>query len=222
MKSVGVVIVAGGSGKRMQSELPKQFLSLHGKPILQHTIDRFLSWKSDLEVVLVLPKDQHEYWKTIGDSNQYYTIVEGGKERFHSVAAGLDHIHSDLCMIHDGVRPFVSHTTLNRCLEKAKSLGSAVPVLEAYESIRKITGNTSEAIPRNAIRFVQTPQVFRTDWLRVAFKQPYQVYFTDDATVVQKAGFPIHMVHGNRSNVKITTPEDLQMAACLIQNSFHE
>ena len=215
MNKVGVMIVAGGSGSRMKSDTPKQFISLNGKPILQHTIDRFFKWKPDIEMVLVLPEMEIDTWKKIVEKNNYsfnYSICAGGKERFFSVKKGLDLLDSNLIMIHDGVRPFVSVETLDRCLQETEKTGSAIPVVDVIESMRKVTENGSQPIDRNNLKIVQTPQCFKTEWVKRAYLQDFLPEFTDDASVVQKAGYSISLVAGNKENIKITTPDDLKIA----------
>lgn len=199
----------------MKSNTPKQFIAINGKPLLQYTIDRFFDWNPDIDLVLVLPETKIDTWKNLVAKNNYslnYRICRGGKERFDSVKNGLDFLENDLIMIHDGVRPFVSNPTLDRCLNTAITLGSAIPVISPVESVRKITPDGSQPIDREILSLVQTPQCFKIDWLKKAYQQSYSVDFTDDASVVQKAGYPINLIKGNRENIKITTPDDLKLA----------
>lgn len=221
MKSIGVVIVAGGSGKRMKSEIPKQFIKIGNKAILQHTIDVFFHWNPTVKIVVVLPEAQLNTWRMEKDPNQDYELCAGGDERFFSVKNGMELLDTDTIMIHDGVRPLVSFQTLDRCWSAVKEKGSALPVIDAFESIRKVTKTDSHPVDRNILRFVQTPQCFKTIWLQKAFDQPYEKGFTDDASVVQKAGYPIHLVEGNRLNIKITTPEDLELASYFLLKENH-
>jgi len=215
MNKIGVIIVAGGSGSRMKSNTPKQFIAINGKPLLQYTIDRFFNWNPNIDLVLVLPETEINTWKNLVTKNKYsmnYRICEGGKERFDSVKNGLELLENDLIMIHDGVRPFVSNPTLDRCLETTSTLGSAIPVIPLVESIRKITPDGSQPVDRESLRLVQTPQCFKNEWIKKAYQQSYSVDFTDDASVVQKAGYSINLINGNRENIKITTPDDLKLA----------
>ena len=215
MNKIGVIIVAGGSGSRMKSNTPKQFIAINGKPLLQYTVDRFFDWNPNIDLVLVLPESEIDNWKNLASKNNYslnYRICSGGKERFDSVKNGLEVLENDLIMIHDGVRPFVSNPTLDRCLNTAITLGSAIPVISPVESIRKITPDGSQPIDRESLSLVQTPQCFKINWLKKAYQQSYSVDFTDDASVVQKAGYPINLIKGNRENIKITTPDDLKLA----------
>jgi 2-C-methyl-D-erythritol 4-phosphate cytidylyltransferase len=215
MNKVGVIIVAGGSGSRMKSIIPKQFIVVAGKPILQHTIDRFFNWKQDIDLVLVLPKNEINTWQQlVAKYNNVvnYRICSGGEERFFSVKNGLDLLSNDLIMIHDGVRPFVSDLTLDNCIETTNNSGSAIPVIPVVESMRKITPDGSDPIDRDSLRIVQTPQCFKNEWVHKAYRQDFSSDFTDDASVVQKMGYPINLVPGNRENIKITTPDDLTLA----------
>jgi 2-C-methyl-D-erythritol 4-phosphate cytidylyltransferase len=215
MNKIGVIIVAGGSGSRMKSNTPKQFIAINGKPILQHTIDRFFNWNLNIDLVLVLPETEINTWKDLVAEKKYplnYRICSGGKERFDSVKNGLNILESDLIMIHDGVRPFVSISTLDRCLNSTDTTGSAIPVIPVIESIRKIVSNDSQPVDRSSLRLVQTPQCFKKEWVKKAYQQSFSVEFTDDASVVQKADYPINLVEGNRENIKITTKDDLKMA----------
>jgi len=221
MNKIGVIIVAGGSGSRMKTNTPKQFIEINGKPLLKYTIDRFFNWNSNLDLILVLPETEIDTWKNLVTQNNYslnYRICKGGKERFNSVKNGLDLLDNDLIMIHDGVRPFVSNPTLDRCLNTATSLGSSIPVVPLVESIRKITTGGSQPFDRNSLRLVQTPQCFKKDWIKKAYQQSYSVDFTDDASVVQKAGYSINLVEGNRENIKITTPDDLRLAELYLRD----
>lgn len=221
MNKIGVIIVAGGSGSRMKSNTPKQFIEINGKPLLQYTIDRFFNWNSNIDLILVLPETEIDTWKNLATQNNYplnYRICKGGKERFNSVKNGLYLLENDHIMIHDGVRPFVSISTLDRCLNTANSLGSSIPVVPLVESIRKITTDGSLPFDRNSLRLVQTPQCFKKEWIKKAYQQSYSVDFTDDASVVQKAGYSINLVEGNRENIKITTPDDLRLAELYLRN----
>lgn len=221
MNKIGVIIVAGGSGSRMKSNTPKQFIEINGKPLLQYTIDRFYNWNPNIDLVLVLPETEINTWKDLVTKNNYslnYSICVGGKERFDSVKNGLEFLENDLIMIHDGVRPFVSIQTLDRCMDTANNLGSAIPVIPLVESIRKIMPDGSQPIDRDKLRLVQTPQCFKNEKIKLAYQQSYSVDFTDDASVVQKAGYSINLVEGNRENIKITTTDDLKLAEYYLHN----
>jgi 2-C-methyl-D-erythritol 4-phosphate cytidylyltransferase len=213
-KGLAVIIVAGGKGLRMGGNIPKQFIVVDGKPILMHTIERFHNFDSTMQLVVVLPKDQHDYWN--GLCQQYgfdipITIADGGKERFHSVKNGLACVHPrcSLIGVHDGVRPYVAVDVIRRCYEAAAANGAAIPVVDVFETLRHITPDGSHTVPRQDYKLVQTPQVFKADLLRRAYEQPFTPSFTDDASVVEALGHNITLVEGNRENIKITTKEDL-------------
>ena len=213
-----VIIVAGGKGLRMGGDIPKQFLPVGGKPILMRTIDRFLQYDEKMQVVLVLPESQQEYWRTLCDEyhfSQPYTLANGGETRFHSVKNGLALVSPDaqLIGVHDGVRPFVSLDTIRATYEEAARSEAVVPVVEVVETVRHLVDGKSVTVPRSDYRLVQTPQVFSSSLLRQAYEQPYTDFFTDDASVVERFGHPVTLVPGNRENIKITTPFDLTIAA---------
>ena len=198
----------------MGGNIPKQFIVVDGKPILMHTIERFHNFDSTIQLVVVLPKDQHDYWN--GLCQQYgfdipITIADGGKERFHSVKNGLACVHPrcSLIGVHDGVRPYVATEVIQRCYEAAAANGAAIPVVDVFETLRHITPDGSHTVPRQDYKLVQTPQVFQADLLRRAYEQPFTPSFTDDASVVEALGHTITLVEGNRENIKITTKEDL-------------
>lgn len=217
------VIVAGGSGQRMGSETPKQFLILNGKPILMHTIELFLSLSQKPGIVLVLPKNQMERWKNLCVEYSFtanLTLTAGGETRFQSVKNGLSLIplNNSLVAIHDGVRPLVSKQVIEECYATAAQKGIAIPVIKPVESVRLVEGSTSKAFDRNSVLLVQTPQVFKSELIKECYNVPEQPYFTDDASVVESQGYTIHTVEGNRENIKITTPFDLQIAEMLIRS----
>lgn len=211
-----VIIVAGGSGSRMGTDIPKQFLELCGKPVLMHTIQRFYDYDPDCELFLVLPAAQKSFWSDLCLKHGFllpHQVVSGGETRFHSVRNGLGHIQGDgIVFIHDGVRPLVSRETLDRCFQAAQETGNAIPVLPVTESLRKLDGRRSFSVDRSLYFSVQTPQTFRSKQILEAFSQPFDPLFTDDASVAEKAGHPITMVEGNPENIKITTPTDLCVA----------
>ena len=215
-----VIIVAGGKGLRMGGDIPKQFLPVGGKPILMRTIDRFLQYDEKMQVVLVLPESQQEYWRTLCDEyhfSQPYTLANGGETRFHSVKNGLALVSPDaqLIGVHDGVRPFVSLDTIRATYEEAARSEAVVPVIEVVETVRHLVDGKSVTVPRSDYKLVQTPQVFSATLLRQAYAQLYTDFFTDDASVVERFGHPVTLVPGNRENIKITTPFDLTIAAAL-------
>ena len=217
-----VVIVAGGKGLRMGGEIPKQFLPVEGTPILMRTIRAFRSALPNIRIILVLPHDQHAYWDALCQQHNFHEpllIAEGGETRFHSVRNGLAMIPEDaegVVGVHDGVRPFVSCDTIVRCYDTAKSTGTAVPVTPVVETIREmLPDGGSRTMNREDYRLVQTPQTFRVNLLKEAYKKSYSPFFTDDASVVEASGIGITLVEGNRENIKITTPSDLLYAESL-------
>lgn len=221
-----VIIVAGGKGLRMGTELPKQFLPLGGKPVLMHTLERFHAYDKDLKLILVLPKDQQDYWRKLCAEHHFtveHALANGGATRFESSQNGLAFIpegEQGLVAIHDGVRPFVSAEVIDRCFEAAREEYAAIPVLPVTDTLRHVNA-TGYAInvPRDNYRIVQTPQVFDIALARQAFNQPYRDTFTDDATVIESLGCQVTMVEGNRENIKLTTPFDLAVASALMHQN---
>lgn len=217
------VIVAGGKGLRMGGEVPKQFLPIGGKPVLMHTIEAFRKAIDGIQIVLVLPAEQHDYWQRLCKEFNFRSpelIAKGGETRFHSVKNGLSLLPDDaeaVVGIHDGVRPFVSIETIRRCYAAADEGKSVVPVVPVVETVRQILPDGSSMTrPRGEYRLVQTPQTFPLALLKEAYRQPYTEAFTDDASVVEAMGKEIVMIEGNRENIKLTTPEDLRFAQFLI------
>ena len=220
MRKLYAIIVAGGKGMRMGKDLPKQFLPIDGTPILMHTLQAFYDYDPSLTLIVVLPSDQQAYWsKLCGDYHFTipHVVVKGGETRFHSVKNGLSCIKGEgLVAVHDGVRPFVHCDTIARCFAAAQESGAAVPVVEVVDSLRKVEDAESKAVSRRDYRIVQTPQVFDISLLKEAYKQPYTVDFTDDASVVEAYGRKISLVEGNRENIKITSPFDLVIAEAFL------
>jgi 2-C-methyl-D-erythritol 4-phosphate cytidylyltransferase len=215
-----VVIVAGGSGKRMGAEVPKQFLELAGRPVLMHTIERFMAFNDSIEIITVLPENQLRHWLELQEKytfNVPQTLVKGGSARFFSVRNGLKFVSlPGLVAIHDGVRPFVSIDTIKRCFDTAEELGNAVPAISPTESLRILTDKGSLPVSRFNVKQIQTPQVFNAELIKKAYLQEYRTEFTDDATVLEKAGGKINLIEGNRENIKITNPEDLLISNALL------
>jgi 2-C-methyl-D-erythritol 4-phosphate cytidylyltransferase len=215
------IIVAGGSGNRFKSNIPKQFLELSGKPVLMRTIEVFFNYDPSMQIILVLPELHTDYWKSLCKKHKFiikHKIVWGGNTRFHSVKNALDPLKpsSDLVAIHDGVRPLVSKETIKRCFSKAKQTGNAIPGIPPHDSVRQITENTNHIIDRSLLQLIQTPQVFRIDKLKQAYEQDYREIFTDDASVLEMNGEKINLVQGNRENIKITNKIDLIIAETLM------
>ena len=237
------IIVAGGKGLRMGGELPKQFIPIEGRPVLMRTLDTFYACDSNIEIILVLPRDHQPYWQELCHEYAFtvpHRIADGGATRFHSVQNGLALVDDTeaLVAVHDGVRPFVSHEVINRCYQEAANYGAVVPVIPIVETVRQlvpislsdeaacqkeivncqlsIANSGSVTVPRDAYRLVQTPQTFRASLLRRAYEQTYCDAFTDDASVVEALGSEVHLVEGNRENIKLTTPFDLTVARALL------
>lgn len=216
------IIVAGGSGKRFGSELPKQFLPLEGKAVLMHTIERF--HKAGAAIVVVLPAEHQEMWMSMCKECNFpitHIIANGGSTRFESVRNGLAAIEDlepdDLVAVHDGVRPLVSVEMIDRCYNTAQETGSAIPVVNPNDSIRQVTDDgTSRQLLRSSLRAVQTPQTFIAEWLKGAYDVEESPLFTDDASVVEAAGHQVTLVDGETTNIKITTPIDMIVAKALV------
>lgn len=215
-----VVIVAGGSGKRMGVDTPKQFLELAGRPVLMHTIERFREFNDSIEIITVLPENQLRYWNELQKKYSFdipHTLVKGGAKRFISVRHGLEFVNEPgLVAIHDGVRPLVRLETIKRCFEAAEKYGNAIPVISPADSLRLETDKENVPVNRMNVKQVQTPQVFDVALIKKAYRQEFDPSFSDDATVLEKTGEKIHMVDGNRENIKITNPEDLFIAQTLL------
>lgn len=214
------LIVAGGSGNRMNSSIPKQFIRIQGKPLIMHTFDVFYNFDSTCEFILVLPDSEIDHWRALCREFGFdirHTVVAGGTTRFHSVKNGLSKIDGEgIVFIHDGVRPLASVNTLKNCFRGAIEKGNALPVISPSESVRELQNGRSRAVDRSKYFLVQTPQTFRVDLIKNAYTQQYQESFTDDASVLETHGSSINLVEGNRENIKVTFPEDLKIAALLL------
>ena len=217
-----ILIVAGGRGTRMGGPQPKQFLELAGRPVLMHTLEAFDRWDASARLIVVLPEDQIDTWKRLCEAHVFgriHRVVAGGETRFHSVRNGLDAVASDgLIAVHDGVRPLVAPSVIAACFAAAADGGAAVPVVPVVESVREVDADGgSRPVDRTRLRVVQTPQVFRADVLRAAYRLPYDPRFTDDASVVEASGVAVRLIPGNRENIKLTTPMDLLLAEQLMR-----
>lgn len=216
-----VIIVAGGSGTRMQSDLPKQFHEINKQPILMHTISAFVKAIPEINIVLVLSKQYYEQWNLLCETHHFstpYQLVDGGATRFHSVQNGLLLVPNNcLVGVHDAARPLVSTQTILNAFSLAEQKGNATPIFPITDSIRHVENDTNNAVSRNNYFIIQTPQCFTSNSLKKAFVQEYQESFTDDASVVEAMGVKINLVGGNRENIKITTPQDLIIAEALIK-----
>ena len=215
-----VIIVAGGKGLRMGSELPKQFLPIGGKPVLMHTLEVFRKYDATLQIIVVLPKEQQDLWRQLCKEHGFaveHLIANGGETRFHSVKNGLALVQAPgLVGVHDGVRPFVSVDVISRCYDLAKEHKAVIPVIDVVETLRHLTDGGSETVSRNGYKLVQTPQVFDVELLKQAYAQEFTPFFTDDASVVEAMGIPVYLAEGNRENIKITTPFDLKVGSALL------
>ena len=214
-----MIIVAGGSGTRMGSELPKQFIELEGKPILMHTLDALNSIDSEMQLILVLPDSQMDFWEELCTKHNWrvpHLLANGGTTRFLSVKSGLELATGELVGVHDGVRPFVYADMVNRCFEAAGKSQTAVPVVPIIQSLRQVDENGNSAVNRDDYRAVQTPQCFQTTVLKEAFAKADRTDYSDDATVVEANGGSISMVEGDQENIKVTTPFDLQLGRLII------
>ena len=217
-----IIIVAGGKGLRMGSDIPKQFLPIGGKPVLMRTLERFREYSEDLQIILVLPEAQQDYWRERCQEYNFqveYQLANGGQTRFHSVQNGLALVPDDaegVVGVHDGVRPFPSIEVIRNCFETARTAKAVIPVIPVVETVRHLEGENSMTVPRNEYRLVQTPQTFDIQLLKAANRQPYNDGFTDDASVVESYGYQITLVEGNRENIKITTPYDIIVAEAIL------
>ena len=216
------IVTAGGIGKRMGTDIPKQFIEINGLPILMHTLQKLYSFNPTAQFILTLPPDWFDYWNELRAKHNFLIdaqLVEGGEERFHSIKNALEFAQGDLIAIHDGVRPLVSFETLKRLVDGVLVFKAVIPVLGIKESVRLLRENQSEAINRDLLKIVQTPQFFTKELIQQAYKSEFSTDFTDDASVVEKSGFSVELVQGNEENLKITTPLDLKMAEYFLQLS---
>lgn len=218
----GVIIVAGGSGTRMGSGVPKQFRIAGGEPLLARSINTFAAALPTARIVVVLPAAYIDYWRDLSARFNVarHITVPGGEQRFHSVKAGLEALPEDtgFVMIHDAVRALCTKKLIIRALQCATENGSAVPAVVPADSFRIVDDNGSHPTDRNALRIVQTPQVFRFGQLKPAYETDFDPAFTDDASVAERAGIRIALCEGERRNIKITTPEDMAIAEAILEN----
>lgn len=217
------IIVAGGSGSRMQAAIPKQFLLLCGRPVMMHTIQAFHESEAKPGIILVLPAEFHSHWQQLCIEHNFiipHILVNGGNTRFHSVKNGLDLISNDettLVAIHDAVRPLISQQVIDQSYKGAAENGNAVVAIESRDSVRLVEGNSSKSLIRNQVYLVQTPQTFQSAPLKHAYLQPFDAKFTDDASVVEETGIKINLIKGSHQNIKITFPEDLAIAEIIFK-----
>jgi len=218
------IVVAGGTGNRMQNTVAKQFLLIENRPVLMHTLEAFHKCVLNPDIILVMNIHQQAYWKELCDTYNFnipHLLIDGGKERFDSVKNGLDRIKDDgIVAVHDAVRPLVSASLILHTFQMAAQNGNAIAAIQPVDSVRRKTiSNATEAINRDELFLIQTPQTFQISQLRKAYLQVFRNDFTDDASVVEKAGFTINLVEGERSNIKITYPQDLELASFLLSKT---
>ncbi len=217
-----VIIVAGGSGKRMGSALPKQFLEINGKAVIFYSIEKFIEFDPDIEIILVINEGYIDYWnraKIKADFDFPLKIAPGGETRYHSVKSGLTMLEGELIVgVHDAVRPLVTVSTIQTLFSTAEIFGTAIPCIPLKESVREVNEDISRPLDRSRIQIVQTPQVFRSGILTKAYSIAQTELFTDDATVAEKAGFSLKLVQGDEYNLKITTPEDFELAKMFLSS----
>lgn len=215
-----VIIVAGGKGLRMGSDLPKQFIPIGGKPVLMRTVEAFYNYDKAINIILVLPLSHQDYWKKLCAEYNFHpahTIATGGETRFHSVKNGLAMVTEGIVAVQDGVRPFPSGEMIGRCFAAVREYQAVIPVIDSTDSLREMLNEEhSRIVDRSKIRLVQTPQVFDADVLKKAYETEYKDTFTDDASVVEAMGINIHLVKGEVTNIKITTPLDLKIGELLV------
>lgn len=225
-KKYAVIVTAGGIGKRMGAEIPKQFLMLEKEPILMRTIRCFYNFNSEIEIIVTLPYDWQSYWQEICEKHTFtipHKIVDGGNERFDSIKNALSYCDADFVAIHDGVRPLLSSELIAQCFLALAEVKAVVPALPLKESLRKGSAVDSIAVDRSIYFTIQTPQCFHTDVIKLAYQTSYQSKFTDDASVYESAGGKIKLIEGEEQNRKITTPYDLKIAEMFlssIKNKF--
>jgi len=218
-----VIIVAAGSGARMHSSTPKQFLPLAGKPVLFYSVQAFYDFDNTMEIIVALPADYFSEWENLCKEYNFkipHRLVTGGETRFHSVQNGLQMVkEKGIVAIHDAARPLVSTDTISRTFDAAEKFGASAPFVPLNDSIRFYNGHESRSLDRNKHVLVQTPQCFRSDVVISAYQTEFQPFFTDDASVVESAGFTVHLVVGNTENIKITTPSDFLIAETLVRHA---
>jgi 2-C-methyl-D-erythritol 4-phosphate cytidylyltransferase len=218
------IIVAGGSGTRMQTAVPKQFQLLCGKPVLMHTIEAFHLSTVKPKIIIVLPAEYHAYWEQLCITHNFkipYQLVTGGETRFHSVKNGLDAINNDeeaLIAVHDAVRPLTSSQIIEKSYQHTIEYGNAVTAVKSRDSVRLMEGGVSKSLTRDDVYLVQTPQTFQSAQIKKAYQQVYSEKFTDDASVVEETGVKINLVEGSHQNIKITYPEDLAIAEMILKS----
>jgi 2-C-methyl-D-erythritol 4-phosphate cytidylyltransferase len=218
------IIVAGGTGTRMKGEVPKQFMLLNGKPVIQYSLGAFYACETSINIIVVVHPDFTSYWKELCREHQIsvpHIVVKGGETRFDSVKNGLDLIANEgLVAVHDAARPLINADFIKHLFSTAENFGSAMPGIPLNDTIRQIDGDTSSQLDRSFLRAMQTPQVYSVSELKRAYTQPFRPIFTDEASVMQSAGFAVHLTEGRRWNIKITNPEDIGLAEVLLAKNL--
>ncbi len=221
-----VIIVAGGSGRRMGAPQPKQFLEIGGKAMILYTLEKFIAFDPSIEIILVINDAWTDHWEKLRKKAGFDHPVKtasGGETRFHSVKSGISLLEGDsVTGVHDAVRPLVSVSTIQSVYAAAEISGAAIPCIPLKESVREVDEESSRPLDRSRIHIVQTPQVFRSSVLAKAYEVSYDPAFTDDASVVERAGYPVKLVRGDEYNMKITTPEDMEIAQLLLTPQRHQ
>jgi 2-C-methyl-D-erythritol 4-phosphate cytidylyltransferase len=216
-----VLIIAGGIGRRMNTDIPKQFIPIAGKPVLMHTIAKFRDFDAKMNIVVIIPKEHISLWKDLCTEFNFkieHQIIHGGKERFYSVKNGLKVVaENSLVLIHDGVRPLVSNETIARVLDMSHEKGNAIPFTDMVQSVRRVQNGKNKAANRSQLKLIQTPQGFHSDLIKAAYAKRYRKSFTDDASVLEATGEVINLVKGNHKNIKITSSTDLHLVDCLMR-----
>jgi len=217
------IIVAAGQGTRMNTQTPKQFLIIQGLPVLFHSINAFTHVDPEIRMILVLSEKDHPLWYELVQTHSYTSPVilrPGGPTRFHSVKSGLEAVDQDgLVAIHDGVRPLVSSHLIQTCYRVAEEKGNAIPAIPIPESLREVRQFDNRAVDRNRYVLIQTPQVFQKEQIKNAFTQTYRDTFTDEASMVEAMGYPIHLVDGDPYNLKLTNAADLKTIEAIMSTS---
>ena len=217
-----VIIVAGGQGMRFSQDLPKQFFYIRERPLLMHTIDLFHLYDRNSQIIVGIREDFMSHWESVCEQFRFdvpHTLSPGGETRFHTVKNALTRVKpGNLVAIHDSVRPLLYKRTIDDCFGAAEKHGASLPCIEVHDTIRELTGDGNRWVDRNSYRLVQTPQVFQYEIIIKAFNQEFSEEYTDDASVVEQAGFPVTLVEGNPENIKITTPKDLIYAEAIFDS----
>ena len=220
MGNISIIITAGGIGKRMESSLPKQFITIKDRPILMYSIEQFYHFDPSFQLILTLPEDWKLHWEELLLEHDFkipHRVVTGGKERYHSIKNALSYCTGKFIATHDGVRPLVSYNTLKKSVEAIKKNDAVIPVVSINESMRQKAEGRTQAVNRSQYMIVQTPQWFKKEVIEKAYALPYHEGITDDAGLAEEAGYQITTIEGNHENIKITHKSDLQYAELFLK-----